>query len=125
MSSSQIRPKTALLGKRGLDGGGELGAVGGVLAGPAAEELALLADEPLVEVPFHVAREAGLRGEPGEERVLLGALLHVHLGELVEGGPVLQAARLDLLDGAGLVAEVVADEAEHREAPVLVLAIDL
>src|SRR5262249_50861899 len=57
-------------GQRGLDGGGDLGRVRLDLARPAGDELAVLADEPLVEVPLHVTRELGLRGEPGEERVL-------------------------------------------------------
>src|SRR5262245_49351647 len=114
--------ETLFLRQHALNALGHLGRLRRHRGLKALDDLAVRTDQELGEIPLDVARKGGIRSrELGIERVAVGAV-DLDLVEQREGHIVLgRAELLDLLVGPGLLgAELVAGEAEHREALALV-----
>ena len=98
------------------------------VGGVARDDLAVAPDEELGEVPLDPAAEQALllALEPAEERVGVVAV-DVDLGEHRERHAVVDLAELaDLVLGARLLrAELVAREAEHDQALVVQVLVEL
>src|SRR5258706_16095131 len=111
------------LGDRGVDGAAQVGGLGRHLRREALPHLTVLADEILVKVPL---RRAGLLGKELIHRRLLAAVRD-DLLEQRKAHAILRAAEgLYLLRRARLLpAEVIRREAEHLDALVLVLLVQL
>jgi hypothetical protein len=121
-----LRRRTLFSRQRFFDGLGDGGGFGGVAGTEAFDDLAVAANEELVEVPGDLSGKGRfLAGQAGVEGMGFLAV-DVQFGEEGKGDVVFAAAELfDFLGCAGFLAEkIVARKAEDGETLALVFLLD-